>query len=177
MDIPKYALFEHERRFLVLAPPSLAGAPVRLIEDSYLDCGRLRLRRITHFDGQPTEFKLCKKYGAVDDVSEPIVNIYLTAEEYAALATLPGRGVRKSRHRVAWGGRNFGLDVFAGELFGLVTVEAEAESNAAARAIVFPPWAAREVTDDPFFAGGHLAGLHAEDLAARLRSEREKAGA
>jgi CYTH domain-containing protein len=170
-DIPKYALLESERRFLVAAAPDLASARVRLIEDRYLDSGRLRLRRITHFDGHPTEFKLCKKYGSADPASGPIVNIYLTAEEHAALAALPGRPLVKRRHTVAHGGRAFGVDVFEGVLAGLTLCEAEAASPEAIRALVFPPWASREVTADPFFTGGHLAGVTAAELAARLRLE------
>jgi hypothetical protein len=165
---PKYALLENERRFLVHALPDLAGARVRLIEDRYLDAGRLRLRRVTHFDGHPPEHKLCKKYGSPDPASGPIVNIYLTAEEHAALAVLPGRRLRKRRHTVEHGGGGFSVDVFEGALQGLVICEAEAASPEAIRALRFPPWAGREVTDDPFFSGGHLAGVTAEALAARL---------
>src|SRR5580692_4953592 len=127
MTIPKYAKLENERRFLVTAPPNLSGTRVRLIEDSYLDCGRLRLRRITHFDGNPAEFKLCKKYASSDPVSGPIVNIYLTAEEHMALTALPGRPIRKRRHQVPHAGRLFGVDVFEGALAGLILCEAEAD--------------------------------------------------
>ena len=170
-DIPKYALLENERRFLVAAAPDLAASRVRRIEDRYLDGGCLRLRRITHFDGRPPEFKLCKKYGSADPASGPIVNIYLTAEEHAALAALPGRPLAKRRHTVEHGGRGFSVDVFDGALAGLILCEAEAPSPEAIRALAFPPWASREVTDDPFFTGGHLAGVTAAELAARLRVE------
>jgi hypothetical protein len=170
--VPKYAILEHERRFLVLDPPDLTDAPRRLIEDVYLDCGRLRLRRTTHFDGHPPEFKLCKKYGSDDPLSGPITNLYLTSEEHAALGVLPGRPLRKLRHRVSWNGESYGVDVFDGELRGLVLAEAERASVEAARAVPTPAWAAREVTADPFFAGGHLAGLGADTLAARLAAMR-----
>jgi len=170
--LPKYALLENERRFLVLQAPELAGTRVRLIEDVYLDASRLRLRRITHFDGAAPEHKLCKKYGSSDPTSAPIVNIYLTADEHAALAALPGRPLRKRRHTVAHGGRAFSVDLFEGALAGLVTCEAEAATPEAIRALDFPPWVAREVTADPFFSGGHLSALTAPELAARLDAER-----
>jgi CYTH domain-containing protein len=168
MPSPKYSLLENERRFLVIAPPNLTGARVRLIEDRYLSCGRLRLRRITHFDGHLPEFKLCKKYGSDDPFSEPITNIYLSEAEHAALSALAAHPLRKRRHTVRWGERGFSVDVFEGPLTGLVTCEAEAESPEAIRARAFPPWAAREVTTDPRFSGAHLATLAAEDLAAQL---------
>jgi CYTH domain-containing protein len=80
-----------------------------------------------------------------------------------------GRTITKRRYRLAHGGRGFGVDVFEGELAGLVLCEAEADSRAAVMALTFPPWAGREVTDDPFFTGGNLCTLSAADLAARLR--------
>jgi CYTH domain-containing protein len=173
-DLPKYALLENERRFLVLQRPDLTGTRARLIEDLYLDAGRLRLRRVTESDSA-TEYKLCKKYGSADPASGPIVNIYLTAEEHAALAVLPGKPLRKRRHTVAHGGRPFSVDVFEGPLAGLVMCEAEAATPQAVRALAFPPWAGREVTDEPFFSGGHLAALTAEALAARLAAETARA--
>ena len=168
-DIPKYALLENERRFLVAEAPDLTGAPVRRIEDVYLDAGRLRLRKVIHFDGHAPEFKLCKKYGSADPVSAPIVNIYLTEAEHAALAAaLPGRPLAKRRYTVAQAGRAFSLDVFEGDLAGLMICEAEAPTPESIRTLAFPPWATRDVTGDPFFTGGHLATLSASQLAARL---------
>jgi CYTH domain-containing protein len=165
---PKYALLENERRFLVAKAPDLTGARVRLIEDRYLSCGRLRLRRITHFDGHAPEFKLCKKYGSDDPASEPITNLYLTEVEHAALSELPACPLRKRRHTVRWGEKAYSVDVFEGPLAGLVTCETEAATVEAIRALAFPPWATHEVTADRLFGGGHLATLTAEDLAAQL---------
>jgi CYTH domain-containing protein len=168
IDVPKYALLENERRFWVAKPPDLAAARVRLIEDLYLENGRLRLRAITHFDGAAPEFKLCKKYVSDDPISAPIVNIYLSAAEHALLAGLPGRPLRKRRYTVGHGGRGFSIDVFEGPLAGLVLCEAEADSREAILAQAFPPWASRELTNDPFFTGGALARVSAEDLKVRL---------
>ncbi len=167
-SVPKYALLENERRFLVREPPDLAEAPTRLIEDLYLAPGRLRLRRITPAGGGAVEHKLCKKYGSGDPVSEPIVNVYLTAEEYAALAGLPGRRLRKRRSWVQHDGHRFSVDAFEGPLTGLVMCETEAATPEAIRALAFPPWAGPEVTGDPFFSGAHLATVTAATLAARL---------
>jgi hypothetical protein len=167
VEIPKYAKLENERRFLVRDCPDLSEDPGRLIEDLYLDAGRLRLRAITHPGGE-REFKFCKKYQSADPASGPIVNIYLTAEEYDGLAALPGRRLRKRRHRVAWRERAFGVDVFEGALVGLILCEAEASSAEAIRALAFPPWAGREVTADLFFTGGNLARIDAATLKRRL---------
>jgi len=166
--IPKYARLENERRRLVVTPPDLTGLAFRLVEDLYVEGTRLRLRAMTDSATGARELKLCKKYGGPDPVSAPIVNIYLTEAEHAALAALPGRPIRKRRYRAPHGDRTFGLDVFEGELQGLMLCEAEAESREAILAVVFPPWAGREVTEDPFFTGGILCRLTAAELAARL---------
>ena len=165
---PKYAILENERRFLVSVLPDLAGLTYRRIEDRYLEGTRLRLRAMTDSVTGARELKFCKTYGGEDPVSAPITNLYLSEAEFAVLAVLPARRITKRRYRLAHGGREFGLDVFEGELAGLALCEAEAESRAAVLALVFPPWAGREVTEDPFFTGGNLCGVSAAELAARL---------
>ena len=49
------------------------------------------------------------------------------------------------------------LDEFRGELAGLLLVEAEFESDEALQRFSAPPFATREVTNDPAFTGGALA--------------------
>lgn len=162
MTIPKYARLENERRFLVRESPDLEGLDYRLIEDLYLE-GRLRLRRITSASGA-VEHKLCKKYGGDDPVSAPVTNLYLTVDEHAVFAALPGRGLRKRRYSL----EGVSLDVFDGELAGLMLCEAEDATRESAMARVFPVWADREVTDDTRFTGAALAGLTAANVGALL---------
>ena len=168
--IPKYAVLENERRFLVTQDrlPDLSDRPFRRIEDRYVEGTRLRLRSVTHSVTGDVEFKFCKKYLSDDPVSGPIVNIYLSEDDHAVLMALSAQMITKRRYRVAHVGQVFGLDVFEGALAGLVLCEAEAESRAAILALSFPPWAGREVTADPFFTGGVLCGVSAEELLARL---------
>lgn len=165
---PKYALIEHERRFLVRpdSAPDLTGWPVRRIDDLYLPNSRLRLRRVAGDHG--LQFKLCKKYEGGDAVSGPIVNIYLSEAEHAALSRLGGRPIAKRRYTVQCAGRGFGLDVFEGPLAGLMLCEAEAADRASIDALDIPPWCDREVTHDPAFTGGWLSMTTADDLSALL---------
>lgn len=166
MDIPKYAKLENERRFLVYPAraPSVEGLPHRLIEDRYIDGARLRLRMAAHSVTGARDLKLCKKYGSDDPLSEPIVNIYLSAEEYAVLAVLPATVIVKRRYLVD----GCGLNIFYGELSGLILCEKEAPSREAASALVMPDWVGREVTADGFFTGGQLSRVSASELRARL---------
>jgi CYTH domain-containing protein len=172
MSIPKYAQLENERRFLVDASllPDLTGLPFRRIEDRYIIGTRLRLRSMTDSATGVRELKFCKKYEGDDPVSGPVTNLYLSEAEHAALAALPARPLSKRRYRLDHDGRLFGVDVFEDELAGLRLCEAEAESREAILALAFPPWAAHEVTADPFFTGGNLSTVTAAELAGRLTS-------
>lgn len=168
MQVPKYAALEVERRFLVARCPDLSGARMRVIEDVYLAETRMRLRAITHADGQRAEFKLCKKYPSDDMLAGPVVNLYLSAQEHAVLAGLPGGSVRKRRYSMPWAAWTFSIDVFEGPLSGLILSEVEADSVDDVGRIALPDWVSREVTADPFFTGGALSQASADDLRRRL---------
>lgn len=166
--IPKYARPEYERRFLLSDIPDLSGLASRLIEDLYLDGTRLRLRKIICEDGNE-QYKLCKKYPDPSANPLAIVNIYLTSQEYDLLSALNGKGIRKRRYNIA-SSEYLCLDVFEGQLVGLVLCEIEAESVALLEAHALPHWIGRDVSDDPFFTGGNLASIDAAQLSARLVS-------
>ncbi|WP_293900924.1 hypothetical protein [Phenylobacterium sp.] len=153
-DLPKYAHWVAERRFLVDAAklPAMDAADARLLEDLYIDGGRLRLRRITFATGE-VEFKLAKKYEADNPLIGPITNLYLDAREYAVLAVLEGARLAKRRHRIG----GFTVDVFEGALKGLVTAECEAPNRMAAMRFDVPAWCVREVTNEVDYTGWQLA--------------------
>lgn len=151
----KYSLVERERRFLVDAAtmPTLDPATARLIEDRYLPGTELRLRRVTAPGAAPI-FKLGKKYSGTALSTRPMTNIYLDVAEYEMLAALPAATLTKRRHDAGGG---FVIDVFEDALAGLVLAEVAADDDAALGAVTVPAWCAREVTDDPAYAGGTLA--------------------
>lgn len=166
MELPRYSKLELERRWLVDASrlPDLTGRPFRRIEDLYLDGGRLRLRAITYQPGGRRVLKLGKKYERTHPAGGPITTLYLSEEEYALLAGLPGAPLAKRRYAV----EGVSVDFFEDVLAGLVLAEVEADDPAALAAIRPPSWAAQEVTEDPFFAGGRLCRTSGEALRARL---------
>lgn len=158
-DLPKYAHWVAERRFLVDAAnlPELDAADARRIEDLYIDGGRLRLRRIVMPGGKPDEFKLAKKYAPENPLVGPMTNLYLSADEYAVLDVLPGARLVKRRHKVG----AFVVDVFEGALSGLVLAECEASNRMAAMAFDIPAWCVREVTTEIEYTGARLAQTQA----------------
>ena len=93
----------------------------------------------------------------VDASTRLITSIYLTEAEFALLADLPGRSLRKVRHHLApVNGVEIAVDVFEGPLAGLILAEAEFETVEAMAAFPDPDFALREVTEDPRYRGGEL---------------------
>ncbi len=74
----------------------------------------------------------------------------------ALLATVPpDRRLEKTRYRVAHAGAMWDVDVFGGELAGLILAEIELERED--QPVVLPPWVEREVTDDARYRNSRLA--------------------
>jgi CYTH domain-containing protein len=171
MSAPKYTRPENERRFLVDRDfaASLEARRGWLIEDRYLSCGLLRLRRITDEASGARTFKLAKKFPSDATYTRPLVCIYLDEAEHAALSALDGTELRKRRIHVDEQGWQFGVDFFAGPLAGLVLCEVETATLDELLALRPPSWAPLEVTADPFFSGGALCRTDAGALADRLR--------
>jgi CYTH domain-containing protein len=160
---PKYARIELERRWRADRErrPALAGCPMTLIEDRYIDGTRLRLRRMTRADLGEVKCKLTKKYECNEARARPIVTSYLTEPEYDRLLALPAHGLIKRRQHVEHQGRWWSLDLFDGALAGLELVECEAEDRRALDALTPPDWALHEVTDLPQWQGGALSWAQA----------------
>lgn len=136
----KYSLPEIERRWIV----DLSQVELKEfveIEDLYIEGTRLRLRKM----GDPAVYKLCKKYGKVNLLSEPISNLYLTEDEWLVLRDLPGRVVKKRRYRYAEGS----IDIYA----GLSIYEVEFSSEEEAEAYIAPAFVLEEITGNPVYAG------------------------
>lgn len=146
----KYAHREIERRFLVPSLPEDLGAGT-LIEDRYLSNLRIRLRRMTGRDGEI--FKLTQK---IPEATSTNLNttFYLTEAEYAYLKTLPGHDLQKIRYRNAHAGKTWAIDIFAGDLTGLILAEIETDP---AENLKLPYFLGQEVTEDERFGGGNLA--------------------
>jgi CYTH domain-containing protein len=154
VDVGRYARAEIERRFLLAGVPD--GEEVlttRRIDDRYLDGTRLRLRRMAQ-DGGPTELKLTQKLSAPDGHGRQgaLTTLYLSDDEYAALAVLPAAPLAKSRLSIV----PYGVDVFGGHLDGLVLAEVEFESAADGAAFRPAAFCHAEVTADRRFTGGEL---------------------
>lgn len=154
--LPKYAIFEIERRWLVdLAMcPAFDERAGATITDRYIDQSHLRLRKVESSSGEVT-YKFCKKYERLDALAQPIVNIYLSADEYEVLNRLPGCVIMKRRYPYAEGA----IDLYLLGDVELGIFEVEFENLAMAATYVPPELALQDVTHDSGYTGAALAGV------------------
>jgi len=167
----KYSRVEYERRFLV-SPDSDWRAAVeaysKTFEDNYIRGTRLRLRILTDSDTRRRVIKLTKKFESPSPYFRTISRILLSDEEYELLNQLAGDRLTKTRYYHLYLGRVFSIDVFDGDLAGLLLCETEAEGLEDLMSIEPPPYATREVTEVPFFDGGSLCRATRIDLSQKL---------
>ena len=105
----KYAVVERERRFIIASLPE-AIANSRDIVDRYVIGTRLRLREVREQDGTITR-KLGHKAPLGTGPSEvACTNFYLDDDEWALLAALPAKCLRKRRHIVRREGLHEAID-------------------------------------------------------------------
>jgi CYTH domain-containing protein len=159
LGFPKrqYFVVERERRWLCRDFPRSSILQSFTVNDRYVDGARLRLREMRPLGDGPALLRLTRK-ADVDSRTRLITSIYLPEDEFAVLsAVLPGARLMKVRHRLeAPPGVVLSVDEFQGELAGLVLFEAEFQTNEERDAFEAPSFAAREVTEDARYCGGHL---------------------
>lgn len=167
----KYTRVEYERRFLV--PPdadwkAAVESYSKTFEDKYLRDSRLRLRILTDSDTGRRVLKLNKKHESDSPYFRTVSRILLSPNEYELFDSLEGDRLKKTRYYQTYRGRVFSIDVFEGELDGLILCETEADGLEDLMSAEPPPYAAYEVTDAPFFEGGNLCRTARADLVRKL---------
>ena len=164
----KYAHIERERRYLLQdLPEGLTRADAHLqITDNYITGTRLRLRKVRDPGTNKWTVKFTQKFAPNPaDLSRTVItNTYLNAVEYEVLSVFEGNEIRKNRYPFEWQGRKFAIDMFLGDLFGLVLAEVSFETDEELDSFPAPPFAIAEVTNDEVFGGGKLCELTFEDI-------------
>lgn len=171
LDELKYSRVEYERRFLVSADADWKSAVEsysKSFEDKYLRDSRLRLRILTDSDTGRRVLKLNKKLESTSPQFRTVSRILLSPSEYNLLEGLEGDRMTKTRYYQNYRSRVFSIDVFAGELDGLVLCETEGDSLEHLMSAEPPSYARPEVTEDPFFEGGNLCRTTRADLMRKL---------
>jgi CYTH domain-containing protein len=172
----KYARVERERRYLLAdLPEGLTRADHHLqITDNYLTGTRLRLRKVRDPRTNKWVVKFTQKFAPnAEDLSRTtITNTYLNPIEADTLAIFEANEIRKNRYPLEFEGRKFAVDMFLGDLFGLVLAEVSFETDDELDSFRKPPFALAEVTNNEIFTGGRLSQLTFADV----RQEIEKSG-
>src|SRR5215471_6183241 len=172
----KYARIERERRYLLQDLPegvSRADEHVQ-ITDNYLTGTRLRIRKVREPKTNKWTVKFTQKFPQdPKDLSRTIItNIYLTALEADTLSVFEANEIRKNRYYFDFAGRRFSVDIFLGELLGLVLAETSFETDEEMREFKTPSFALADVTNNELFTGGRLCHLTFADI----RKEAQQAG-
>jgi CYTH domain-containing protein len=170
----KYARIERERRYLLPdLPAGLTRADHHLqITDNYITGTRLRLRKVRDPRTNKWVVKFTQKFAPQpSDLSRTLItNTYLNALEAETFAIFAANEIRKNRYPFEFDGRRFSVDMFLGDLFGLVLAEISFETDAEMDAFPKPPFALLDVTNIETFSGGRLSEL----TFAEMRKEIER---
>ena len=161
VSLSRYARLERERRYLLKdLPEGLTRASPHLqITDNYISGTRLRLRKVREPQSNKWTVKFTQKYAPNPaDLSRCIItNTYLTAAESEVLAVFEANEIRKNRYPFEFAGRKFSIDLFLGDLFGLVLAETSFATDEELDSFPQPPFAVEDVTNDNLFSGGNLS--------------------
>jgi CYTH domain-containing protein len=169
----KYARVERERRYLLQDLPDglTRASPHVQITDNYITGTRLRLRKVRDPQTNKWTVKFTQKFAPdTEDLSRTIItNIYLNALEMEMLAVSDANEIRKNRYTFEFEGRDFSVDMFLGELFGLVLAEVSFETDEQLNNFPRPPFAIADVTKNELFTGGKLCQISFSDIREAIK--------
>jgi CYTH domain-containing protein len=169
----KYSRIERERRYLLAdLPEGLNRADHHVqITDNYITGTRLRLRKVRDPKTNKWVVKFTQKFAPDEqDLSRTtITNTYLNPVEYEVLSVFEANEIRKNRYTLNFEGREFAIDMFLGDLLGLVLAEVSFDNDRELNEFMAPPFAVAEVTNNKIFSGGELCHLTFEDIRSEVK--------
>ena len=162
-------MHEIELTFLIKEiPEGIKNSPKNEMLDIYLpsnsEHASLRIRK----SGEKMEITKKEPVHGTDSSFQLEKTIPLTKDEYSELATIGGKRVEKTRFYYKESGVDYEIDIFKGDLYGLVLVDVEFKSLEEKAKFVKPDWCLVEVTQEKFIAGGMLAGKKYSDIEKDL---------
>lgn len=162
-------MVELELTYLVkYLPANLTDLPSKEVIDIYFpkneDHPKLRLRK------SGDSYEITKKQPVKeDDASNQIEQtIVLNKAEYEQLVKIEGKKVHKIRYYYPFKERAAEIDVFQGELSGLIVVDFEFDSLEEKSSFAMPEFCLADITQEKFIAGGKICGKSYQDIATEL---------
>ena len=161
---------EYELTYLAKElPAGLEACESKILADVYFP-GTPEVHPKLHIRRKGDSYELTKKtiIDENDLGTQQEETIALSAEEYEALAQGYGKKVSKRRYYYPYQGLTSEVDVFDGDLSGLILVDFEFPDAEAKAAFVMPDFCVADVTQEEFVAGGYLAGKTIADIQTEL---------
>lgn len=162
---------ESRRVFLIESLPAPLTRASRHLQifDNYIEHTRLRLRTARDPETKQWTWILQQREPLADLSQCSVAEIYLNEAEHAVFEIFEGREVRKNervetneirknRYFYEYENRKIEIDVFLGDLWGLILAKAYFESQSEMESFSPLPEAVLEVTRNEFFVGGNLVG-------------------
>jgi hypothetical protein len=160
----KYAVVERERRYLLACLPEGVTSTKEIV-DRYVIGTRLRLREVRESDGAVVR-KLGHKVRLTEGPDQiACTNFYLDDDEWAVLAGLPARTLRKKRHMVPRDGWVVAIDEHED---GTLVAEIDDHDEPSDRV---PDWLdiVSDVSRDEAWTGGRLARQRPSGIGSHRR--------
>lgn len=156
---------EIERKFTISAlPEKLQDYDRRELEQGYLCTNPVVRVRKSVKNGEATYILSYKSKLGLEERVDAAAQVCreeelpLTKESYETLLSkVDGRVITKTRYLIPYGEYTIELDVFAGELTGLVFAEVEFPDEEVAASFCAPEWFFEDVTFDERFKNNTLA--------------------
>ncbi len=157
-------------------PDGITSVSPSRIEDVYIPAdltkhAQLRIRR------SGDSFVITKKIplDSKDASAQMEHNIVINQDEFNDLRKSSNRLVAKDRYVIQLGGKTAEVDIFVGDLEGLVVIDFEFDSEVEKAKFVPPAECLADVTQELFIAGGSLAGKKYSELKSELNRFKYKA--
>ena len=166
-------MIEREKTYLVkYIPEGLLNCRSKEIIDIYIPVSEehpiLRIRK----NGNTYEITKKTPMNGTDSSEQMEQTVPLTAEEFASLSMASGKRLQKQRYYYDHKGRTAEVDIFQGDLSGLVIVDFEFDTSEEKDAFQIPDFCLVEVTQERAFAGGILSGKRYTDIESHLNRYR-----
>jgi len=168
---------ELRRVFLLenLPEPLTRSSSHLQIFDNYIENTRLRLRSIRSPETKEWKWVLEQRFSLDGSGHWAVSEIYLDENEHGVFESFEGREIqkneriqtneiRKNRYFYESSGRQFEIDLFLGELWGLILAQINFQTAEEMRELEAPSFAVREVTGNEFFIGRNLVGKTFADV-------------
>lgn len=174
---------EFRRIFLLqnLPEPIERSSSHLQIFDNYIENTRLRIRSIRSPETKEWTFILQQRFPVNEQLSLwKIAEIYLSDNEHRVFESFEKREIkknervesseiRKNRYFLDYEGIQISVDLFLGDLWGLILAKAEFETEKELLDFETPQFSVLEVTVESFFVGSNLVGKTFSEVQEEFR--------